>query len=133
MTNSASPTRVVISITDNDTTSCIVSLSETMPHADIRRMLARHFSANALKLRRLDRRDDVIRQLRQLYDLDSGRQIAEAINRDLHRYGASGFRVNKVPPADEKRGLLHRVLDLIGTGEIPGAGQIREILAGKRS
>jgi hypothetical protein len=38
-----------------------------------------------------------------------------------------------VSDKDTKRELLHRSFDLIGTGKIPGAGQIGDILAGKRS
>jgi hypothetical protein len=90
-------------------------------------MLARHFSPNAIRLRRLDQRDDAIRALAMQYDALSGRKIAEAVHRDLLRYAVSA------PPADAKRAALHQILDLIGGGKIPSAGQIRGILAGVRS
>jgi hypothetical protein len=38
-----------------------------------------------------------------------------------------------VPPADDRRALLHRALDLVCASKIPSAAQIRGILAGVRS
>jgi len=129
--NSASPSRVVLS--GDNTTACIVSGLDSMPFNDVARLFARYGSANALRQRRLDRRDDAIRQLVMHYDATGGRPLADAIRRDLLRYAASGYRVNPAPPADAKRALLHQILDLIGSGKVPGATQMRTILAGVRS
>jgi hypothetical protein len=130
-TNSALPS--LVTLTAESTTLCIVYGFDSMPVDQAARLLRRLGSPSALRRRRLDERDSAICDLVAHYDLASGRQLAEAVHRDLVRYAASGHRVNTAPPADAKRALLHQILDLIGGGKIPGAEQIREILAGKRS
>jgi hypothetical protein len=129
-TCSAPPT--LVSITAESTSLCLVSGAASMPADDRERWFRRYGSANALRQWRLDDRDAAIRQLAAHYDLTGGRALARAIRTDLIRYGASGHR-HSAPPADAKRALLHRVLDLVGGGKIPSAAQIRGILAGVRS
>ncbi len=85
-------------------------------------------SPSARRQHRLDDRDNLIRELAAHYNLPSGRQIAAAINADLRRH-----RIDTPLPADNKRALLRRILVLIANGKIPGAGQIGDVLAGKRS
>jgi hypothetical protein len=130
MNSTAPPTLVVL--TAESTSLCLVSGAASMPADDRERWFRRYGSANALRQWRLDDRDHAIRSLAAHYDLTGGRALARAIRTDLIRYGASGYR-HSAPPADDRRSLLHRVLDLIGAGKVPSVGQLREILAGKRS
>jgi hypothetical protein len=125
------PARVVLSGTSTE--SCIVSGITWMQDDDVDRLWRMYASPSARRQRRLGQRDDAILALAQLYRATSGRALAAAINTDLRRYSASGYRVNAAPPADDRRALLHRVLDLVGDGKIPSVGQIRGILAGMRS
>src|SRR5437868_10982678 len=130
-TSSAGGTPTLVTLTAESTALCMVSGLASMPLGDIRLFLARHCSPSALRRRVLDQRDDVIRQLAAHYTATSGRALAEVISRDLRRYGASGYQVNPAP-ADDKRGLLHRALDL-GGGKTPGPANIRRILGGLNS
>jgi hypothetical protein len=114
------------------TDALVVSLLDTMAFGDVERFLRRHGGKNALNQRRLDARDAAIRELAAGRTEGSGRALAKAIRTDLIRYGASGYR-RSAPPADDRRALLHKILDLVGDRKIPSAGQLREILAGKRS
>jgi hypothetical protein len=132
MTNSTAAVRVVL-LSGDSTSACIVSGFASMPLADIRSLLAKHASPSALRRRVLDARDVAIRQLAATYAATSGRALADTVHRDLVRYGASGHRVNMAPPADTKRALLHRALDLIGGGKVPSSALIRAILAGVRT
>jgi hypothetical protein len=133
-TNSTTAPPSLVTLTAKSTSLCLVSGAASMPADDRERWFRRYGSANALRQWRLDDRDAAIRALAALYDATSGCALAEVVRRDLARYGASGYRVNTAQtPTDAKRPLLHRVLDLVGAGKIPSAGQIREILAGKRS
>jgi hypothetical protein len=124
----------LVTLTGTSTELCVISGITWMidADADVERLWRMYVSPSALRRRRLDQRDDAIRQLAAGYTEGSGRDLANAINRDLVRYAASGFRINAAPPADARRALLHRVLAL-GAGKVPSSGQIRGILGGVRS
>jgi hypothetical protein len=132
MTTNSTAAAALVQVVDNNTTACIVSLMGTMPPDDRDRLMRRYGSANVLRQWRLDDRDAAIRQLAAGYAEGSGRALADVLHRDLLRYAASGYRVNPAPPADDRRAMLHRVLDLIGGGKVPSAVQLRSILAGVR-
>jgi hypothetical protein len=129
--NNAAPPPSLVTLTAESTALLIVSGAASMPADDRERFFRRYGSANVLRQWRLDDRDAAIRELASLYAVASGRALAEAIRTDLLRYAASGYR-HSAPPADARRALLHRVLDL-GGGKVPSATQIRGILAGVRS
>jgi hypothetical protein len=131
-TSSAAPS--LVTLTAENTTLCMVSGLASMPIDDRERFFRRYGSANALRQWRLDDRDAAIRQLAAHYTLPSGRQLAAAIRADLIRYAASGYQHKRLSVAvSDKRSLLHRVLDLVGAGKLPGITQMRTILAGMRS
>jgi hypothetical protein len=126
------PLRQFVLSSGTGTDTLVVRLMGTMPLAEAEQLARSMATGRRWQRRRLDERDELILQLVAHYDLTKSRKIAAAIHSDLVRYGASGHRVNRAPPADDKRALLHRVLDLIGDGKIPGAVQIRSILSGGR-
>jgi hypothetical protein len=124
----------LVTITAKSTALCAVSAITWMIDAgeDIERLWHMYAAPSALRRRRLDQRDEAIREVAAGYTDGSGRALAHAISRDLQRHAASVYR-HSAPPADAKRALLHRVLDLVGAGKVPSAAQIRGILAGVRS
>jgi hypothetical protein len=61
----------------------------------------------------------------------SGFTLADNIAKELGHYAASGWRFERgrMPPADPRRRLLHRILTL-GRGDLPGHRHLRRALAG---
>jgi hypothetical protein len=127
MSASSTAARPVIHLYRDDLESCVVEALNRLPIEDRERVLRRHGGKNAMLQHRLDERDKLLIELAAHYDLPSGRKIAKAINADLRHH-----RIDTSPPADSKRVLLWRILVLIGDGKLPGAVQIRSILAGAR-
>jgi hypothetical protein len=125
--STAPPTLVTLTdliVPDGNTTLLIVSLSGTMPPADLRRMLDRHFCKNAIKQRRLAARRDAIRELAAHYNFTSGHQLAAAIECDLAEFSDSA-RVSESAKAD----ALRRVVQL-SNGKLPEFETIRKALGG---
>jgi hypothetical protein len=125
--STATAPRAVIHLYRDDLEACVVAALNRLPIDDRERVLRRHGGRNALLQHRLDERDNLLIELAAHYDLPSGRKIARAINADLRHH-----RIDTSPPTDSKRVLLRRILVLIGDGKLPGAVQIRSILAGAR-
>jgi hypothetical protein len=105
-------------VVDGNTTNLVVSLSMTMPPADVRRMLARHFSANAIRLRRRDDRDAALCAVAQdcVGSVTGGpTALAREIVRRLSRYCGGAHRFEKDrPPDNPERARLHAALTLNG-------------------
>ena len=124
----ASPS--LVTLTGVNTTACTISGLTWMidAGADVERLWRMYASPSARRRRRLAARDAAIGELAALYDLPSGRQLADAVHRDLRHH-----RIDTAPPVDSKRVLLRRILVLGGAGKLPGPAHIRAVLAGLKS
>jgi hypothetical protein len=130
MTNSAPPT--LVTLTGTNTTTTIVSGRDTMPLADIRQMLARHFNPNALKLLHRDQRDAAIRAVAQedCRKIAKPTERAHEICRRLALYAGGTYRFERDrPPEDPAKARLHRVLAL-QEGSVPSFSTVWRALAG---
>ena len=118
-----------VTLTGTNTTACTISGLTWLidAGADVDRLWRMHASPSARRRRRLAARDAAIGELAALYDLPSGRQLADAVHRDLRRH-----RTDTAPPVDSKRALLRRIL-VLGAGKLPGPAHIRAVLAGLKS
>jgi hypothetical protein len=72
--------------------------------ADVEWLLRTYASPSARRHRRLDQRDEAIRQLAAEYDLAGGRALVRAIHRDLIFFSSKAIRV-----AIDRPRILHRV------------------------
>jgi hypothetical protein len=102
--------------------------------ADDRERLAHHFMPAAIRRRRLDERDRLIRELAGetlRAGARSGRELAEAVAAALLRYAASAWRIDRerAAPGNPRHARLFGILRL-GRGSCPGQAQCRRILAG---
>ena len=96
--------------------------------ADALERLAVYCSPAYVRRARLRERAAAIRELAMHYSAASGRALAGRMAEDLARYRAAG-RHRDPPPADPRRLLLHRVVELSG-GRAPGWRTVFVALAG---
>jgi hypothetical protein len=116
-------------------TACIATAEEILawlPSDQVQRLARLYASPSALRRRRLAERDDAIRELAALYDASSGRQLADAVHRDLNLVRSSSakpIRPSAPPAGDDRLAVMRRVLVLCG-GKVPSFETIRRALAG---
>ena len=153
-------------IDDGETSAAIISLLGTMPAADqaallaelgpaprdgleeqiatapveaLERLAVRHFSRSALRRRRLDARDEDLRELARRVIADggpiTGMPLARAVLQQIERYETTAWRRERSDqePADAERAIQWRILRLNAGSKMPAGPQLVRILAGFRT
>ncbi|SRR6266542_3572383 len=122
----------------------VITLDDLLARQPIEVMehLARlHFTRSALRRRRLDDRDELIRRLACDLIADGriakpdGKPLARAVRRALARYQSDAWprEHDKAEPTDPRRLLLWRIVKLSGRDKLPKEAQLVRVLAGCRS
>lgn len=120
-------------ITLADMERSALELLQYLPSESLRR-LARHTTRGVIRQKRIEERDDLVRQIGAVYhgDLQSGAAIAGAIHLALSRFAAGADAKWPEPPEDPRRAALHHLLRLC-LGKVPEDRTLRKALAGLQS
>jgi hypothetical protein len=106
-----------------------------LPAEALDRLARLYFTPSAIRRRRLDERNQLIRDLaREMLPLSGarcGREVAEAVAEALSHYAAFAWCSDRrrSAPRNERHSRLFRILQL-GLGDCPGKHQCRRILRG---